>query len=350
MMVLSRGSYNINTFQVTLFGQSAGAQSTLIHMMSNISTGLFNKAIIESAPSGLPYKTPDQAKIISGDVRMLLFCEDGDMACMRSRSLQSILDVQLALNLRPASTNLLELFENIGPVIDGQEVPVDVMPAAMSDRIRRYPTMIGTVTEECRPFVYEAIGFNLTKTEYIAILFATYPSHSLQMLEKYPPPEDATDSRDTLVQLLTDFLFTCPSRNISTNIEHHGQQSIFRYVFDHAYLSPDWSTLKCCYNHVCHGAEEAFVFYNLHNHTTDEDKLSLRMLSYWTNFAHTSDPNKGPNPNLTEWPTNDDQSVKYFKTPEDTVTHDYRSSFCDFWDSAGYDRITLYSKVKKLLD
>ena len=327
---------------MTLFGQSAGAQSTLIHMMSTQSTGLFHRVIIESAPSGLPYKTPEQAKIISRDVGKLLFCEDGDMTCMRSRSVGSLMDVQLVLALRPASANILELFENIGPVLDGQEVPLDVMDAALADKIRHYPAMIGTVTEESRPFVYDAVKFNMTKSEYITAVFAMYPSHSLDIVEEYPPPEGDIDSRDTLIQLVTDFLFTCPSRNISRSLELHGNQSVRRYVFDHAYASRDWGNLWFCNGHVCHGAELSLVFYNLKNRTADEDKLSRRMLYYWTNFAHTSDPNNGPNPDVPIWPINVDMSVKYFQTPDDVITHDYRNEFCDFWDNAGYDRVSVH--------
>ena len=43
--------------QVTIFGQSAGASSTAVHLLSPYSRGLFSKAIMESNPFALPMKT-----------------------------------------------------------------------------------------------------------------------------------------------------------------------------------------------------------------------------------------------------------------------------------------------------
>lgn len=326
---------------MTLFGQSAGAQSTLIHMMSPKSEGLFHKVIIESPPSGLPYKDTEQAKLLANDVRRRLACRDGDMACMRFKPLDAVLDVQVLVFLKPASFNLLELFENIGPVIDGDEVPTDPMDASNKDKFRHYPTMIGTVTEECRAFVYEAWKLKLTKTEYMAVILATYPSHSVQIYDRYPPPEEVDDLRDALTQLYTDFLFTCPVRNNSNSLIRFNDTSVYRYVYDHAMVYPvSWGSLSFCKGHVCHAAELAFVFHTMLNYTSSEVDLSNRMLSYWTNFANTSDPNQGPNPNIPIWPTDDHRLLKYFKTPSDEIVRDYRSDYCKFWDSIGYDRLS----------
>ena len=314
--------------------------------MSPKSIGLFHKVILESPPSGLPYKYPAEARLLGDNVRRLLRCREGDVACMRSKPLSEVLDIQAFVRLQPASLNLLDLFENIGPVIDGNDVPANPRDASNMDKIRHYPIMIGTVTEEARPFVYGVVKFNLTKDEYKTIILATYPSHSVQMYDKYPAPEGATDLRDTLTQLFTDYLFTCPNRNNSYNLLKFGETLVYRYIFDHAMVySESWASLTFCRGHVCHAAELPFVYDNLLNHTVEEGQLALRMLSYWTNFAHTADPNSGPNPNVPGWPTNDRKLLKYFQTPADEVALDYRKDYCDFWDYIGYDRF--YSALKR---
>ena len=43
---------------LTIFGQSAGAMSVAVHMVMESSQGLFQHAIMESEPFGLPFRTP----------------------------------------------------------------------------------------------------------------------------------------------------------------------------------------------------------------------------------------------------------------------------------------------------
>jgi len=48
--------------QVTLFGQSAGAQSIAVHLVNRYSDPLFHRAILESNPFGITYKTKEEAQ------------------------------------------------------------------------------------------------------------------------------------------------------------------------------------------------------------------------------------------------------------------------------------------------
>ena len=216
------------SLQVTLFGQSAGAQSTLIHMMSPKSKGLFHQVIIESPPSGLPYKDVAEAQKLADDVSKRLRCEERNIECLRQRQLGAILDVQEDIYLKPISLDLVLLFENIGPVIDGDEVPADPITASNEDKLRHYPTMLGTVTEETRMFIYEGWKIKLTKPELKAVILATFPTHAEEILVKYPPPEEVEDYRDFLTYLYSDFLFTCPVRNSSNNLIKFDDEQVFR--------------------------------------------------------------------------------------------------------------------------
>ena len=42
--------------RITLFGQSAGAQSTTIHLLSADMQSQFNNAILQSAPMSIPFR------------------------------------------------------------------------------------------------------------------------------------------------------------------------------------------------------------------------------------------------------------------------------------------------------
>jgi carboxylesterase type B len=90
---------------------------------------------------------------------------------------------------------------------------------------------------------------------------------------------------------------------------------------------------------VCHGIELPFVFHSVkpfYNFSAGEDDLSKRMVTYWTNFAKTANPNSPVSVQPT-WPLYSqavDQSMELTVPP--TVQSGLRASYCNFWDSLGY--------------
>lgn len=67
-----------NPEMVTLFGQSAGAQSTVVHLMTKESGQYFQRAIIESAPLSIPFKTEEEMIFISNMLFDQLNCSPKD--------------------------------------------------------------------------------------------------------------------------------------------------------------------------------------------------------------------------------------------------------------------------------
>lgn len=308
--------------------------------MSPNATNLFRNVIIESSPFDIPFKTSFEAIYLAETVKQLLNCTGTDyMPCLRSKTSDQIADAQLKSRTKPTSLKILEFFEPLGPFVDGKVVPEELIDAIENDRIAKVPVMIGTVAEEARIYVYETWGKPLSAAEYIAILFATYPSHLKSMLNVYSP-NNSTDERDILTKLGTDFIFTCATRNMSRYLVDHGR-TVFRYVFDHAFSFDGWGKFSYCEGHVCHGEEIAYVFHSADrsgfNFDPDEEVLSDQMIYYWANFAYTSDPNKGPHSVKVSWPqySSKDEILK-IQTPESISNVNYLKEFCDFWDTIGY--------------
>ncbi|KAK3086085.1 hypothetical protein FSP39_013279 [Pinctada imbricata] len=316
--------------QITLFGQSAGAQSTVVHLMNKESSKYFKRAIIESAPVSIPFKDKTEMLFIGNLLADQLNCPEGDLTCLTSKTAEEIAEAQHITRPIPSSLKLLEFFEPWVPYVDGDIVPYQPLEAMRRGLFTNKPIMIGTVTEETRIYVYSAWSNNLTPFEYAAALAATFPSEIANVLELYPPPP-LDDDRDALIVPATDYVFTCCTRG-----------STWLYVYDHAFSFPGWAPFNYCQGHVCHGSEIPILLRSWSNGnftaTPDEVALSEQLMIYWTNFAKSADPNTGLKSNLM-WPkyTLDGKwPYMHFKTPADENGVNWRGKYCDFWDAVGY--------------
>lgn len=90
---------------VTIGGQSAGANSVMLHLISPLSTGLFHKAFIESSMAQSYYPTKADADATSLQFSGYFNCVDDLKTCLESVSSVDIINKQI--------------FEHLGPCIEG---------------------------------------------------------------------------------------------------------------------------------------------------------------------------------------------------------------------------------------
>lgn len=92
-----------NPSQVTIFGESAGAISVGLHLVIKPSQGLFQRAIMESNPLGLPMMPLKEAQDLGDKLAKAFKCKDGDdVTCLRSLSV----DVRITSQVEPLSMTL----------------------------------------------------------------------------------------------------------------------------------------------------------------------------------------------------------------------------------------------------
>lgn len=320
-------------------GQSAGAQSTVIHLMKTESSQYFRRAIIQSAPFSLPFRSRDEAIFLGDLLAEELKCKTNDLECMKQKTADEVATAQKNIRNEPTSLKLLEFFQPWGPYVDGDIVPLEPLIAIKNTTFFDKPILIGTVTEETRIYIYTAWKTPLSVRQYIEVLVATFLLDAEEVLLQYPS-SSSEDQRDTLVQLGTDFLFTCSTRNYTRNILDKGNTNIYHYIYNHAFSFPGWGQFKYCDGHVCHGSELPFLFQTKGNFTItpDEGVLSEALLYYWTNFIKNGNPNMGHGVDLT-WPPylqETDWNYMLFETPKRFIGSHYRSDQCLFWDKIGY--------------
>uniref|UniRef100_A0A3B4UXN2 Carboxylic ester hydrolase n=1 Tax=Seriola dumerili TaxID=41447 RepID=A0A3B4UXN2_SERDU len=306
--------------KVTIFGESAGAQSVSLHLMIQSSKPLFKQAVLQSLPFSIPLKTSGHAWINVAPSRSSVCDEDPAV----SRTLSS-----LSTSDGPDG-NCKQLFSaEIGLMKKKKR--------RISARLRKDFVYI------CVDAAIQHEGRRLSLSPYINV--QNYHHRSAHFT-------DSSFKTDVLFifcpQIVTDYVFLCPSRRSARAGTAVGSK-LWMYVFDHTASDHRvWSGLTFCYQHACHGAELPFLFDSaaVANFTLmpSEKLLSNRMLCYWGAFAHTGDPSSRVQQTtfcreqrLPVWPRYSDTSgwLVMNLTVRSHAQVGTRNHMCDFWDQLG---------------
>jgi carboxylesterase type B len=334
------GAFGGDPDEVTIYGESAGAMSVGLLMLSSPrSAHLFRAGIMESNPLGLPYKNLKQSHSIAKEFAANLGCPVDDIGCMRNKLPEVVLQSQLQREfIWPA------LFQGIrdmlvwSPVIDGKILTEQLLQAALSGKLTK-PLIIGTNSNEALIFVERAksaLGWkSVSDFDYRLTMDFIFRDHELRekIYRRYPP--NGKDNSMLVSKVLTDYLFTCPNLDAAS----HASPGTWSYLFDHVPSFNIWRQFLACADAVCHSAELYFVFHTPegrgHKFTLQENALSNLMVGYWTDFSKRLDPNSGENswPEFTPGSRNN-----IFVTPIDEIKAEiYDDKNCKFWDGIGYN-------------
>ena len=233
--------------QVTIFGQSAGGDSvgTLLTMPS--SKGLFSKAIMQSFPVGLPFRTsekfPSFTKVVARDSG----CRDSPYeACMMQLTWKEILAgaVQAESNIVANIDSFLNLFQPFTPTVGTPDLALQPFQSFEQGKVLDVPLVMGSVRQEGMIFMYEAFKKNLIRTEEDGLLAVIYGLQNVEkILKEYPRNRssgslDGKDMKNHTAPIVTDSLFKCPIRKVLLTLsamEKNGtrQSKGYNYHFDH---------------------------------------------------------------------------------------------------------------------
>jgi carboxylesterase type B len=336
-------------------------------LISKGSQGLFSQVIMESNPLGLPFHTRESAKENADNIFTYLDCKADDVACMKAKSVDQILDAQ-AHGTELSLQNLLSNFLPFAPMVDGADLPMQPFEALRSGafpavpmlsgtyiylryEICAYSGLAGTVLDEGQLFVYELFTKPISSVGYSSILDVVFGVSTAKTIKEFYPFEiypGNTDGRNTFNVLATDLLFLCPLRNISRGGESHMNQAgakSYLYRFMHLLSFDAWGPdYTFCVGSVCHGSELPFVF-NVYTDgesisytpTKDEVTLTEDIMNAWANFVATGNPNSGLKipvsfPQYTS--VTDPQIV--IEEPGSYQDTKIRDSYCNLWDKLGY--------------
>ncbi|NEU99184.1 carboxylesterase/lipase family protein [Bradyrhizobium uaiense] len=330
-----------NPEKVTLFGESAGGASTLINMASPKARGLFHRAIVESGGYMASQPTLAQAEATGSKFANAVGCNQanpaGVLACLRNQTVSTIL------------ANQALLYVGFGPVpnVDGKILTQSFWAALASGQFNRMPLMNGSNHDEGNIFV--ALDFDLsagpvTSSTYAAAIGGTIsnPAAAPLVATHYQVPAQFPSFDLGVGAVGTDAVFACPARFADELASPF--VPTFAYEFNDEKAPQSFLPPVAFSYGATHAAELQYLFQfpnpsgfglNLPQVPLDvnQQKLSDRMVGYWTEFATSGNPNGHGQP---VWPRfhRDHEAMLSLAEPSPTSETNFAKVHqCDFWDT-----------------
>jgi para-nitrobenzyl esterase len=282
---------------ITIFGQSAGAQDTSLLMTSSQSKNFFQRAIAESSASFSP-PLPSLAEAEATGEKFAASLEaptsndsknNGALKYLRQLSMQDLLTARASLKPHPI----------FGPSVDGWVIARSPAAVFQSGQEAAIPLIIGVTARE---FSAQVFSTPTAPDELRKVISNAMGSFAPQALVAYGLANGGQGNADPLYgsvadQWTADLNFRCP---VATQSAWHAvAQPTYEYEFAHAIPGQEAQG-------AVHSSDLPYVFGYFPkegniagNFTETDNRISDLMEKYWTNFAKTGNPNSAA---LPDWP------------------------------------------------
>ncbi|CAH1244800.1 NLGN4X [Branchiostoma lanceolatum] len=302
------GNFGGDPSRVTLFGIGAGAASVNLLTLSPLAAGLFRRVILHSGSALSTWSMADDPFRLVTTIAEKLDCCRVDVAqtvqCLRNKSYQKLLLTDIK------SSRSSQYYSIFGPVVDGQVIPDEPRRLLEGDLFRSYDFMVGIAEDEGYTYLENLsdIEYGISENGYKAVVNdfvnQVFPYRENEITDAilflYTNWGNNTNRtrRGGLVRLFTEQQVAVPLVEVANlhsvrNSESSTYMFAFNYRTNHS-PHPNWVG-------ACHGEELPLIFgasiaamgmYGHLNFTKGESMLSGAVMTYWSNFAKSGDPNK----------------------------------------------------------
>ncbi|XP_046551328.1 acetylcholinesterase-like isoform X2 [Haliotis rubra] len=335
------GRFGGDASMITLFGESAGAASVGLHLLSPISRDFFTRAILQSGTPDASWAFSEASKAIGSTKRLaeLSNCNaksDADIfQCIQDLPPETVIENQA----------LLSGDGQFGPVVDGHFLPDSPASLIEKGQMKQVDILLGVNKDEGSAFLIAILPtifpvftnqLNINRTQFLTTVNALTSGQSsavakaitAQYADIYVPSlhPNYLASADGV---LGDSFFKCPATKLAA--AHSANNNVYLYSFEYRIPSlplPQWM-----------GVPHSFEIESVFGHplgdaftSTDVDKsISRSMMTYWTNFAKSGNPNLPETPNY-QWPTYNwmDERFLVFSSSGLSTEQGMRKSQCVF--------------------
>jgi para-nitrobenzyl esterase len=278
---------------VTIFGESAGAQSVLTHFASPLSRGLFHKGIAESSYS-IPAHTRTAAQKVGIAVVDAVGLDGADATLQDLRAVPA----DKFQGILSKATTLAPVF-----VVGDAAIPDSILNVFQKGTQAQVPLIIGSNSDEAT--VATAFGVDPGK------LIEQMGLARVAVKALYP---GVNDNEQLGSDLIRDLLFTSWVKRIADLHAEHAPS--WRYYFSYVPVN-----LRNKEPGVPHGGELVFVFDTgdiapqYKGVFTDADREMARQVGdYWFEFAKTGKPDAEGQPEWVGASRTSDETIEFGDT------------------------------------
>lgn len=321
---------------ITIFGESGGGRSVCYLLASPLAAGLFDRAIMQSGGCDTTNKM-DEGFAAGDEFAERLGCSgDKAIACLRSKSEDEVL-AAMGSGF-PESEDLLDYTASIdfpwaAAHEDGWALKETPIKSLKSGEYNQVPFMVGSTRDEGKlfPLMDGKYFYRLTRKSKVKAWVKEHFGELTPVFEKLYPYEKYHRAADAVIAAATDARAGCNGFEAAQASSLHQPTYYYRFDYDDSRL-PN-------YLGAAHALEIPFIFNALdrpyykylYSRRQRERARPLidAIMSYWTNFAKTGNPNGG---GLMEWPGYEAEKkqrmfldLPQYVEPTDNVEK------CEFW-------------------